>query len=130
MRRTAFLFVLTLATACGASLPEPGTPEAQALARTHVTRGQHEYNLQRFEPAIEEYRQAYDLYPTPVLLFNIGQCYRAMHDWDRAIFYYTGYLRDDPQASNRNTVQQLISECREAAARESGDAPTTGTRSR
>jgi tetratricopeptide (TPR) repeat protein len=124
IQRFLSIALLLVATACGGSLPASGTPEAEALARTHVTRGQHEYSIGRFVAAIDEYTKAYDLYPSPVLLFNIGQCYRELRVYERAIFFYTGYLRDEPHASNRSTVEQLITEAREAA----GAPATPGTR--
>src|SRR6185436_10875850 len=46
--------------------------------------------------------------PLPDFLFNIGQCYRNLGDYDSAIFSYRKYLKLAPDASNREQVEQLI----------------------
>lgn len=112
--RSLFIAIVLVSASCGGSLPAAGSPEAETLARAHVARGQHEYNIGRFSAAIEQYTQAYDLYSSPVMLFNIGQCYRELRNYDRAIFFYTGYLREEPRASNRNVVEELIITARAA----------------
>ena len=56
------------------------------------------------------YSKAYERFPTPALLFDIGQCHKLLHDYERALFFFRGYLRAKPTAPNRPTVEQLISE--------------------
>jgi tetratricopeptide (TPR) repeat protein len=77
-------------------------------ARRHFERGQKLYALTKFREALDEYQQAYDARPIPDFLFNIGQCYRNLSDYDSAIFSYKKYLAATPDAPNRAQVEQLI----------------------
>ena len=95
-----------------------GTGEAAAkeAAKEHSRAGSIHYNLRHYGEAIEDYSQAYRLYPAPELLFNLGQCHRGLGDHVSAITLYRNYLRQKPDASNRRTVEQLIAESQEALA--------------
>ncbi|MHB8419356.1 MAG: tetratricopeptide repeat protein [Myxococcales bacterium] len=80
--------------------------EAERLARQSIT----DYNVGDFASALREATSAYKLDPRPALLFNLGQVHRALHNWERAEFFFRGYLRERPQAPNRAAVEQLIAE--------------------
>jgi tetratricopeptide (TPR) repeat protein len=82
------------------------TQEAERLAKESMA----DYNLGEFEAALNNVSKAYRLDPRPAFLFNLGQCYRALHQWERAEFFYRGFLREKPEASNREVVLGLISE--------------------
>lgn len=88
--------------------------EAREAAKQHSRAGSIHYNLSHYEQAIEEYTQAYRLYPLPELLFNLGQCHRGLGDHASAITLYRNYLRQKPNAPNRWIVKQLIAESQEA----------------
>lgn len=77
-------------------------------AKRHFERGQKLYTLTKFREALDEYQQAFDAKPIPDFLFNIGQCYRNLGDYDAAIFSYKKYLAAAPDAPNRAQVEQLI----------------------
>ena len=77
-------------------------------AKHHFERGQKLYTLTKFREALDEYQQAFDARPIPDFLFNIGQCYRNLGDYDAAIFSYKKYLAAAPDAPNRAQVEQLI----------------------
>jgi len=77
-------------------------------AKRHFERGEKLYALTKFKEALDEYQQAFDAKPIPDFLFNIGQCYRNLGDYDSAIFSYQKYLKLAPEASNREQVEQLI----------------------
>jgi tetratricopeptide (TPR) repeat protein len=85
-----------------------------AQAKQQVEAADIDYRLGRFGEALDEYTRAYELYPVPPLLFNIGQCHRNLADHAKAIFFFEGYLRDEPTASNRALVEDLIRESRAA----------------
>jgi hypothetical protein len=94
-----FFAVLTAA-------PSDGASEAKALARKSIV----EYNGGDFEKALADVKQAYDLDPAPGLLYNIGQCHRALHHWEQAEFFFKGFLREKPRAPNRAAVKALVDE--------------------
>ncbi len=67
-----------------------------------------EYNASDFANALADAKAAYELDPRPALLYNLGQCYRALGDLRQALFSYRRYLREEPDASNRAMVKGLI----------------------
>jgi tetratricopeptide (TPR) repeat protein len=77
-------------------------------AKRHFDRGEKLYALTKFSEALDEYQKAFDAKPIPAFLFNIGQCYRNLGDYDAAIFSYRKYLKLAPDAANREQVEQLI----------------------
>ena len=86
-------------------------------ARRQVAAADIAYRLGRFDEALAGYTRAYELYPVPALLFNIGQCHKNLHDYARAVFFFEGYLRDAPAAHNRVLVEDLLRELRAELAR-------------
>jgi tetratricopeptide (TPR) repeat protein len=97
------LFALALAARVAAA-----DDDATRAAKRHFERGQKLYTLTKFREALDEYQQAFDAKPIPDFLFNIGQCYRNLGDYDSAIFSYKKYLAAAPDAANRAQVEQLI----------------------
>jgi tetratricopeptide (TPR) repeat protein len=67
-----------------------------------------EYNLGYFGRALKDAEAAYRLDPLPGLLFNLGQCHRALKHWERAEVFYRSYLRNNPGAKNKELVHELI----------------------
>jgi tetratricopeptide (TPR) repeat protein len=96
--------------------------DPKAVARPLVQHADIEYKLGRFAEALAEYTKAYEVYPTPPLLFNIAQCHRNLRNYERAKFFFEGYLRDSPRTESRALVEDLIREAtaeldKQAAAR-------------
>jgi len=102
------LIALTL-LALGTRLAAADEP-AIATAKLHFERGEKLYVLARFTEALAEYQQAFDAKPLPELVFNVGQCYRNLGDYDAAVFSYRKYLQLEPEAPNRVQVEQLIAD--------------------
>jgi tetratricopeptide (TPR) repeat protein len=103
-----FLVALCLVglAARAASAEQP----ARDSARQHFERGEKLYALTKFSDALDEYQKAFDALPLADFLFNIGQCYRNLGDYDSAVFSYRQYLKLAPSAPNRPQVEQLIGE--------------------
>src|SRR4051794_24258540 len=74
-----------------------------ALAQAKAVFGEAEkqYALGRFEEALKHFERAFELKPLPEFLFNIGQCHRNLGHWERANFFFQGYLNRVPKARNR-----------------------------
>jgi tetratricopeptide (TPR) repeat protein len=81
-------------------------------ARAHFKRGQMKYSVGQFEQALEAFSSAYEIMPLPAFLFNIGQCHRNLKNYERAVFFFEGYLRETPTAKNRGVVEDLLAEAR------------------
>jgi tetratricopeptide (TPR) repeat protein len=91
---------------------------AMRAAKRHYERGQKLFGLQKFDEALDEFQKAFDAKPIPDFLFNIGQCQRNLGDYDAAIFSFKRYLKLDPDASNREKVEELIAQLEEKQAAE------------
>lgn len=96
--------VAVLATTRTAYADDP----AERAARRHYDRGKKLFDIQKFDEAIDEFQKAYDAKPIPKFLFNIGQCQRNLGDNQAAIFSFKKYLKLDPDADDREEVEQLI----------------------
>jgi tetratricopeptide (TPR) repeat protein len=85
-------------------------PAEKRVVRALLQRSLEEYKSLQFEAALRDIQQAYLLDPRPELLFNVGQCERALHHWERARFAFERYVRQRPDASNRGLVEKLLAE--------------------
>jgi tetratricopeptide (TPR) repeat protein len=77
-------------------------------ARQHFEEGTRAYNLGEFKRAADEYREAYHLSADPALLYNIAQAYRLDKNAEQALFFYRSYLRNSPNSSHQQEVEQRI----------------------
>ena len=106
----------------------PALADDPHAARQHFDDGSKLYDLGKFRDAAREYEEAYKYKPDPVLLFNIGQAYRAAGDSGEAITAYKSYLRRVPEARNRAEVEAHISKLQklieEQRATQPSPAPT------
>ncbi|HEY0192514.1 MAG TPA: tetratricopeptide repeat protein [Kofleriaceae bacterium] len=107
---TRLLLVLSLVMLIGGGGIVRADDSGTRDAKRHFERGEKLYALAKFREALDEYQQAFDAKPIAAFLFNIGQCYRNLEDYDAAIFSYRKYLRLAPDAANRDKVEQLIAE--------------------
>lgn len=115
MLRTRCLASLLVIITVGGSAPAwaAGTPtdrERAQLARQAYEGGKKAYNLGDFDKSIELWKQAYEYRDDPIFLFNIGQAYRQKADYQKAIFFYKAYTREEPRARNRPEVEARIVE--------------------
>src|SRR5262249_54758701 len=93
------MLVVALA-ARSAAAADTAPPPARRLSEP----GEKLYAPPKFSHALDEYQKAFDAKPIPDFLFNIGQCYRNLGDYDSAIFSYRKYLTLAPDAPNRPQV--------------------------
>ncbi len=107
--RLLLVLFVTLLAARVAHAEDPSTKSA----KRHFDRGQKLFNLGKFDEALDEYQQAYEAKSIPAILFNIGQCYRNLGDYASAIFSFKKYLKLEPDADNRDQVEEYIAELEE-----------------
>lgn len=98
-----------LVLAAGVAAAKPSADEAQA-AREHYKRGTTLYDLGKYDEAIIEFQQAYEIKDDPVLLYNIAQSYRLANKYQDALRFYRTYLRKSPKAPNRDEVETKIAD--------------------
>lgn len=107
MRTFALVSVLVLVGAVAAAKP---TPDEAAMAREHYKRGTTLYDLGKYDEAIVEFQQAYEIKDDPVLLYNIAQSFRLASKYSEALRFYRTYLRRAPKAPNRDEVETKIAD--------------------
>ena len=109
MHRLVFaLCLLAVAAAPHATRVAHAEDAAERTAKRHYDRGKKLYDLQKFEEALDAFQKAYDAKPLPGFLFNIGQCHRNLGDYKAAVFSFKKYLKLEPEADNRDQVEELI----------------------
>lgn len=89
-------------------------------AKRHFDRGEKLFALGKFDEALDEYQKAFDAKPMPDFLFNIGQCYRNLGDYQQAIFSFKKYLKLEPDAPDKEEVEKLIDDLEEKQERGDG----------
>ena len=62
------------------------TAAEKSAAQESFKKGQIQYNLGRFEKALELFSKAYEIMPHGAFLYNIGQCHRQLENHEKAIF--------------------------------------------
>ena len=97
-------------------------PEAnKEQARQEVEAADVLYKLGKFDEALAKYSRAYELYQAAPLLFNIAQCHKNLKQYEKAIFFYEGYLREAPDAPSRALVEDLLAESHKLLEQEQRD---------
>lgn len=115
--RPSILFSVALLVAVEPALAKK--TNARVEAKQHFQRAETSYKLGQFEDALKEYSKAYMLLSSPAFLFNIGQCHRNLGDYDRALYFFRGFMRASNDDATKKKVQGLITELEEKiAARE------------
>lgn len=130
MRAVALTLALLLAAAgtAAAQPAQPAAPQSEAARKAEAKRladeATRKYNLGQFQEALDGYSKAYETFPAASLLFNLGQCHRSLGNHERAVFFYEGYLREKPNAPNRDVVEELLVEERASLTRQREEEAT------
>ncbi len=113
------VLAVLLSFTCTAGTSRPATAAGNKdRAKKEFAIAEKFYKMGEFSQAVAHYKKAYDLAPFPAFLFNLGQCYKQLDNCERAVFYYSGYLREKPDAPNAAVVTKLLTECRTRLAEE------------
>ena len=68
------------------------------------------YQKGRFEAASKQFAMAYSFLPFPELVYNLGLCYKAMGDTQRAVRFLREYLENEPPEKEGDAVRKMIDE--------------------
>ncbi len=104
----AVAVALTAAPPAFAQSAVPGSPEALAEAKRLYAEGAALFKEKRFREAAERFQAAYDLDPSPILLYNLARSAEETGDAQGAVEHYQAYLARYPQAEDRDEVQRRI----------------------
>jgi tetratricopeptide (TPR) repeat protein len=109
--RIAIVLISTsIVTSILAAVSPAALADEQATAQARIVwrRALQHYNLAEWEDALKDYTEAYRLHPDPSFLFNIGQCHRQLNHHQEAVTFYRAYLRNVPDAANRDAILGII----------------------
>lgn len=80
------------------------------------------YKAGKFEDAADLLRQAYVLFPEPILLYNLGRAQEGLGDRRGAIDSYERYLAQAQQVDDRGAIERRIATLRAQIAQQEADA--------
>ena len=93
-------------------------------AKTHAKNAAKLFEAESYELALKEFEKAYDLYPVPGLLFNMGQCNLFLGEHEKAIQLFEQFLSEKPDTPYRADVERLIGEAKaEIEKKRAAEAP-------
>ncbi len=110
MRTLCSTLVAVSVLALGAGAADARPSDDTQSAKEHYKRGTTLYDLGKYDEAIVEFQQAYELKDDPVLLYNIAQSFRLANKYQDALRFYKTYLRKSPRAPNRDEVETKIAD--------------------
>lgn len=109
-----FLLVSTLVALSSPAVAAGSTDRSQA--DDHARRGVALYEMGRYEGALAEFEQAYLLYPTGSLLYNLAQTHRRLGHCPEALELYRRLMARYPESPNAPVVAELLPELEAACA--------------
>ena len=87
-------------------------------AKKLMNRGNQAFALDDYESALADFQKAYEVYPSPKILLNLAETYRAMEQWTQAVRHYELYLADaKPGDETVGQVEARVSELNDKVGR-------------
>jgi hypothetical protein len=112
-RKVRFLEVALLTAALlGTATADAAGDKEKKKAKKHATNATKLFEAQAYDQALDEFQKAYDLYPVPGLLFNMGQCNLFLGEYETAIKLFNQFLEEKPDTPYRKDVERLIKEAK------------------
>jgi hypothetical protein len=100
----ALLFAPMTLVAQGAELNET---QQQQLVKL-IEAGKQAYDRGEFQESLEKFREAYDLYAHPDIVYRIALCHERLGEDQEAVKFYRQFLAENPDASERPRVEKTI----------------------
>jgi len=86
------------------------TEREKKKAKVHAKNAAELFEAQSYDLALVEFKKAYELFPVPGLLFNMGQCHLFLGEYAKAIDRFETFLSQKPDTPYRADVERLIGE--------------------
>ncbi|MGB8299255.1 MAG: PEGA domain-containing protein [Polyangia bacterium] len=108
--------------------PPAVDPQGKAQAQRLLTEGSTLYEKGDYAGALEKFTAAYSAYPSPKLMFNIGQADRDLSRPVEALEAFEKFLASDTNASPETTAdaRRAVAELQEQLGRIRVDCETSG----
>jgi tetratricopeptide (TPR) repeat protein len=114
MTRLSHLFALVVVL--GPTVAWAGDPREEALAR--FTESDARYKAGEFERAAELLREAYELYPEPILLYNLARALEGLGDVAGAVEHYQRFLASAESIEDRGAIERRVATLEAQLARQ------------
>jgi tetratricopeptide (TPR) repeat protein len=96
-------------SAVGQPTPPPsGDPSAKKQALDLFAQSDKAYKAGEFERAAQLLRDAYTLFPEPILLYNLARALEGVGDFQGAIDQYQQYLASATDVGDRGAIERRI----------------------
>jgi len=102
------MVALLLGVAPGLRAAPAAGDQRKVLSKKSFERAELMYRQAKFRQALAAYNKAMSFYRHPAYLFNIAQCYRNLHDYIKARFFYKLFLSEAGEATNRAEVERMV----------------------
>jgi tetratricopeptide (TPR) repeat protein len=124
----ALLLVPIAVTSMAPAVRADDTREKKKRAVALLKEGSAKYELGKWDEAIALFEQSFEVWPFPEALFNLCQAHRQKQDYAKAVFQCRAYLRNAPNAPNREAVESRIAEMEQLQEQQASSAekPPTG----
>src|SRR6266540_4033861 len=99
--RARRLVALVIVLAAQTAVAQPSTADNRTRALQLFDESATHYKNGEFEKAAELLREAYGLFPEPILLYNLARALESMGDLPGAIENYERYLTEEAQIDDR-----------------------------
>jgi tetratricopeptide (TPR) repeat protein len=92
---------------------DDGKEEAKRL----INEGNQAFALQDYRSALDSFQKAYDAYPSPKILVNLGETHRSLGNWAQAVSCFEQFLREAKSDPLAPQIVGLIAELEPKIAR-------------
>lgn len=109
----AILLCLGLPLAPASAQPRASQAEI-AEAKEFFQAGKSQQDQGNYGAAAANYKKAYELYPIPILLFNLAQVHRLDGKKHLALDYYQRYLKSEPDGRGSDLARGFVDDLKKA----------------
>lgn len=90
----------------------PVQDEATTRAREAYERGRAAFTAGNFQEALTAFQEAYAAKPHPTVLVSVAECQERLEQWPATVATLEQYLRDSPEARDREAMEAKIAAIR------------------
>jgi tetratricopeptide (TPR) repeat protein len=105
--RLSLLIAIALSASIRTTRAQPDPPEKVEALELFSQSDEH-YKRGEFEQAADLLRRAYDLYPEPLLLYNLARALEGLGDAEGAITQYERYLAEATSIDDRGAIERRV----------------------
>lgn len=117
------IIACVLVATVGVATAQPTSPERERALSLFRESDAH-YKRGDFEKAAALLREAYDLHPEPILLYNLARALEGLGDFGGAIEQYEAYLNAATEIADRGAIERRIATLKAEVARRAAAADT------